>query len=337
MAKPMDAAASVASVASASKIGELFQYTVGSVSLPRQRSAMIPIITDPIEVEKLSIYNQNVLPKNPLNGARIKNTTQKHLLQGPITVLDGNTYAGDARIDNVPPGQERLLSYGIDLQMLVNATRNKQESAIQTGKIVKGVLHLKRKHLFTQEYVAQNKDEKDKTLIIEHPLRQSWTLVDTPKPIETTEALYRFKQVVPAGKQAALTVKQENIAGEIIAILPADFATLDFYGKSGEIPKDVREALTKAARLKQQLVDLQRQVDQRKAEINQITQDQSRIRENIKTVPDKSTLKNRLLEKLEEQEKQIDDIYKRMDDTQKALEKSRQELEDYLRDLTIGE
>ena len=35
---PMDAAASVASVASAAKIGELFQYTVGSVSLPRQRS-----------------------------------------------------------------------------------------------------------------------------------------------------------------------------------------------------------------------------------------------------------------------------------------------------------
>src|SRR5207248_1992103 len=41
--KPMDAGASIASVASASKIGELFQYTVGNVSLPRQRSAMIPI------------------------------------------------------------------------------------------------------------------------------------------------------------------------------------------------------------------------------------------------------------------------------------------------------
>src|SRR5207248_11542979 len=114
MEKTIDAATSVASVASAHKIGELFQYTVSQpVTLPRQKSAMLPIITDDIESEKLSIYNASVLPKNPLNGARIKNTTGKHLLQGPITVLEGNGYAGDARIDNVPPGQERLL-YGIE-------------------------------------------------------------------------------------------------------------------------------------------------------------------------------------------------------------------------------
>ena len=64
--RPADFGSSVASVASASKIAGLFQYTGGgSVSLPSQRSAMIPIITDPIEVEKLSIYNESVLSRNP--------------------------------------------------------------------------------------------------------------------------------------------------------------------------------------------------------------------------------------------------------------------------------
>src|SRR5207244_5729712 len=95
MTQPMNAAASVATIASAARMGELFQYTVGNVSLPRQKSAMLPIISDDIEVEKLSIYNQSVLPKNPLNGARVKNTTDKHLLQGPITVLEASSYAGD--------------------------------------------------------------------------------------------------------------------------------------------------------------------------------------------------------------------------------------------------
>src|SRR5438105_3562010 len=144
------------------KIGELFQYTVGSVSLPRQRSAMIPIITDPVEVERLSIYNQGVLSRNPLNGARVKNTTGKHLLAGPITVLDASSYAGDASIDNVPPGQERLISFGVDLQLIVDATKNTSDSAIQTGSIVKGILHITRKHVFTQDYQAENKGEKDK-------------------------------------------------------------------------------------------------------------------------------------------------------------------------------
>ena len=37
------------------------------------------------------------------NGARIKNTTGKHLLQGPITVLEAGSYAGDAQIDALIP------------------------------------------------------------------------------------------------------------------------------------------------------------------------------------------------------------------------------------------
>ena len=136
----MNAASSVQAIASALKLGELFQYAVGNVTLARQKSAMLPIITDSIELERLSIYNASVLPTNPLNGVRLKNTTGKHLLQGPVTVLDKGGYAGDARIDNVPPGQERLLSYGIDLDVLVDNTKNTQTSAVQTAKISQGTL-----------------------------------------------------------------------------------------------------------------------------------------------------------------------------------------------------
>ena len=59
---------------------------------------------------------------------------------------------------------------------------NRTDTALLTGKIVKGVLELQRKHVFTQDYVAENKADKDKTLIVEHPFRQGWKLVDTDKP-----------------------------------------------------------------------------------------------------------------------------------------------------------
>jgi len=42
-------------------MGELFQYTVGNVTLARQKSAMLPIITDSVEIERVSIYNAAVL------------------------------------------------------------------------------------------------------------------------------------------------------------------------------------------------------------------------------------------------------------------------------------
>jgi hypothetical protein len=196
-----------------------------------------------VQVERLSIYNQAVLPKNPLNGARVRNTTGKHLLQGPVTVLDSGGYAGDARIDDVPPGQERLLSYGIDQQIQVDATKNRNESSIQTGKIVKGVLNLTMKDVFTQEYVAENKGDRDKALLIEHPLRPGWKLLEPAKADETTESLYRFKGSVAAGKGTKLTVRQELVRGQAVAILPCDINQLAFYARSGEIPQPVRDSL----------------------------------------------------------------------------------------------
>ncbi|HSW49784.1 MAG TPA: DUF4139 domain-containing protein, partial [Bryobacteraceae bacterium] len=333
----LDATASVASIASASKVGELFQYTVGSVSLPRQRSAMIPIITEPVQVQKVSIYNASVLAKNPLNGARLKNTTDKHLLGGPVTVLEASSYAGDARVDNVPPGQERLLSYGIDLQMLVNSTKNKQESTIVAGSIVKGVLQLQRRNVFTQEYIAENKDTKPKTLVVEHPFRQNWKLVTPAKALETTESLYRFEVKVPAGQQETLTVTEQIVQGEVLAILPADLGTLVFHARNDQISKEVREALAKAADLKGQMVEAERQVKQLQAQMNQITQDQTRIRENIKAAPDKSTLKIRSLEKLEEQEKQIDGLFTAIEAAQKKREALQKQLETYVSGLNVGQ
>jgi hypothetical protein len=331
----IDASASIASVASAGKIGELFQYSVGSVSLPRQRSAMLPIITDPIQVERLSIYNPTVLPKNPLTGARIKNTTGKHLLQGPITVLEGSSYAGDAKIDNLPPGQERLISYGIDLQMLMDASHNQEEQKVVTLKISKGVLNIQGKRIFTQTYIAQNNDEKDKTLIIEHPRRQNWELLDSPKPIETTDVLYRFQQPVPAGKKQSLTVKEQIVEWGGVGIMEMDAATIATYVSSDSTPKPVKDALAKAAALKAQVVESERKVKQFQSQRQVIVADQPRIREDIKAV-EKGPYQTSMITKLQEQEKQLEEIDKNLDATQKTLEKQRKDLEDYISALEIG-
>ncbi|MGB7157136.1 MAG: DUF4139 domain-containing protein [Tepidisphaeraceae bacterium] len=332
----MDASASIRSVASAAKVGELFQYTVGNVSLPRQKSAMIPIITDDVEVEKLAIYNAAVLAKNPLNGARVKNTTDKHLLQGPITVLDGHTYAGDAQVDNVPPGQERLLSYGIDLQVRVDSTKNRNDTSLMTAKIVKGVLELTHKNLFTQEYLAENKSDAKKTLIVEHPLRQGWKLVDTDKPIETTETLYRFKGAVEPGKGSKLVVKEEIVQGQTVAILPCDIPTLYHYTQQGAIPPEIRKTLQQALERKQKLVDTQRQIDLRKEQTKQITEEQTRIRENMKTVRQPSPYYDRLMTKLNDQESKIETLQTETESLMEQMQGQQKELETFLSNMTLG-
>jgi methyl-accepting chemotaxis protein len=250
--------------------------------------------------------------------------------------LDGGTYAGDARIDDLPPGQERLLSYGIDQTILVNSTANKTDSSLTTGKIVKGVLHLTYKDVFAQEYVAENKGEHDKTLIIEHPLRKGWKLVEPGKADETTDKLYRFKGVAPVGKATKLIVREEHTRGEAIAIMPMDGSAIESYIKAGEISQPVKDALAKAAQLKAALVDTQRQITERQQRIQQITAEQNRIRDNMKTVAQNSDYYNRLLKKLDEQETTLEKLQAEVQGLQKEADQQRKALEDYLGGLNVG-
>src|SRR5438445_13062378 len=96
-----------------------------------------------------------------------------------------------------------------------------------------------------EDHLVENLSQKAKDVIVEHPVQTEWKLVETPKPIETTDSLYRFLDSVPAGKTRTLTVKEERVQGETIANLPADLGQLEFSSRSGEIAAGVREALLK--------------------------------------------------------------------------------------------
>src|SRR5262249_61257980 len=68
------------------------------------------------DLTRLSIYNPAVHAKFPMLGLKLKNSSGLHLMQGPITVFEGSTYAGDARINDLPPNDDRLISYAVDLR-----------------------------------------------------------------------------------------------------------------------------------------------------------------------------------------------------------------------------
>src|SRR4029077_8231634 len=126
----------------ATQLGDFFQYIIEQpVTLPRQKSAMLPIVTQEVDATKVSIYNQGTHPKFPLLGLKFKNTTNLHLMQGPITVFEGNSYAGDARIQDLQPKEERLISYAIDLGPEAEPVVPNPQDRITSVKVVKGAVH----------------------------------------------------------------------------------------------------------------------------------------------------------------------------------------------------
>jgi hypothetical protein len=336
----INATESVAAAATSAQLGELFQYTVAApVSLARQKSAMLPILNDAVEAERVSIYNAAVLPRNPLNGTILKNTSDKHLLQGPITVFEAGAYAGDAKIGDLPPGQERLLSFGIDLQVLVDQRGGKDESTIETGKIVRGVLEVARKRQFSQEYLVENRADRDKVMVIEHPLRSGWKLVSPTEPMETTDLLYRFRLAVAAGGHGELTVREEITDWERAAILPLDLQALTVFSKNAALPQVVRDGLAGAVALKQEMVEAQRRLDENRRKTEEISRAQQRTRENMQAVDSRARqgdYYNRLLQRLAAQDGELDALQNQADDLQLKFNTARKQLEEYLTNLTVG-
>jgi len=331
----MDVTRSIQAAAQADQLGGVTSFTVPSVTLPRQRSAMLPIVTAPVAIEAVSIFNVQALANHPLVGALITNTTGNNLLQGPVTVLDAKGYRGDATIDNLPPGDHRLISFAIDIPVKADATSQNSDRTIASGSIIDGILQLSVKQVDSQTYQFDNGASDDRVIVVEHPLLTGWDLTETVPPFEKTPTLYRWKVAVGAGKSVDFTVKQQQIQSERYAILDMDLPSIEVYLKNGAIAQSVKDALAKAAAMRTELATIQRGIDDHKSTLTSIAEDQNRIRENMRTVPQSSQLYERLETKLNAQETDVETKQKELDDLQTSLEAKRQALNDYLSHLNL--
>jgi len=201
---------SIAAAAASEEIGDAFRYIIeDKVSLPRQKSALLPLLDKPIEATRVSIFNESVHAKFPLLGLRFKNTTGQPLTQGPVTIFEEDSYAGDARIPDLQPDEERLLSYAVDLGTEVLATSEftpGTDFMVRTDDQSMVVQYTIKQ---TRKYTVRNRSKQDRTIVIEHPVRQNWKLAKGEKAREQTRDVYRFDVSAPAGKTTEFKVGEE--------------------------------------------------------------------------------------------------------------------------------
>ncbi len=327
---------SVQTAATAREVGELFEYVIGNVSLPRQRSAMIPIVTEEIEMERVSIYNSAVQNRHPLHGVRMKNSTNVHLMQGPATVLDENSYAGDARLNELPSGSHQLISYALDFELQIDMNAMNRGTEIQTATISNGVLRTESKRTSSYVYNMKNESSKKRSVIIEHLRRSQWELVDTEKPLETTAESHRFSLEIDGDSRKTFIVKEEQVRNQSIQLINLDTNGLRVQMNAGKIPDKIKRALEKAIAIQQKIQQASTGIAQYENQINGITAEQERIRENMSSVEKNSSYYKRLLSKLESQEDEIESLQKTVRDLQKTKQQNEQELREYLTGLDVN-
>ena len=325
----------VTAAALAGSRGELFQFTVSQgVDLPRGRSAMLPILSQDVKVDRLSLYDQSTHATHPMRGVRLINGDDLKLPAGPMTVLDDSAYAGDATLPFTGPGDKRLLTYAVDLEMQVTPSVAQQSSLIR-GVIAQGVLRLDYSADLTRTYAIVNESSDERILLIAHPINHGWKLETPNEPAETTASHYRFEVTAKAGEESELKVNETRTYQQHFRLFDSNINQLQVWSKNAKLDKGLRDALTKAAVLKNQEQQLRQQANDQRKQTQAITQEQSRIRSNMSRVDRNSQLYQRYVTKLTDQEDKLEALQIKAFELDAEASAKRDELSAYLKELTV--
>lgn len=322
--------------AAGTEVGEVFQYEVESpVSIERQRSAMIPILSTNITGRRVSIYSLNDGRPNPMRGVELVNESDLQLLPGPISVFDGGAYAGDAQIGHIAKGDKRLLAYSVDLDVDV-ITKPQSTSTVTNLKIVDGMLLQTIANTSSVSYAFANKDAKrGRTVIVEQPRMEGWTLTEPKKPLEETQDLYRFDLPVDAGKTATMSVTQERTEHQSVGVTSLDLPTILSYHKNGKLSDAVLAAIRDVAKRQSDINAAELGIAELDRQKSEIDTEQARIRENMSKIDRTSQLYTRYMTKLSDQENTLETLRDQRKAATANLEKLRTDLNNYLRTLNV--
>jgi hypothetical protein len=318
----------VQTAAKGSEFGDLFEYKIEQpITVMRNRSALIPIIQTKMEGERVSIYDESVKQDRPMSGLMLNNTSNLTFEGGAMTVLDRDSYAGEALMERLKPKEKRLISFAVDLGTLVTV---KDDEVREPAKLVKAVNGIFQVHYFKSDkkiYNLTNQTDRLKVVYIEYPTREKWLLSeDTPKPIEVTQNKYRFRLELQPFESKTFTISEKQPLMDSYRLGALTYDDLELFVKSRYIDESVKQRLGVLIDLRTQLSEIENKLKVLDSEQKEISDDQSRLRENIEALtktPEAKTLITRYISKANDQESRIELITKE----RKSLKQEREAIE----------
>lgn len=305
--------AGVRTAAKGSEVGDLFEYRIEQpVTVRRNVSALIPILQADMEGERVSIYNEAARKDRPMGGLRLKNTSSLTLEGGSLTVIDGDAYAGEALIERLKPGEERFISFALDLGTLVTTRLKENREPAFLIKAVKGVLQVHYYQTDRKVYTITNQTDRPRVVFVEHPIRERWKLSDdTLKPYETSASVYRFRVELKPRATVDLPVAEQLALMDSYALSNLTRNDIELFVSRRYVDDTTRAALERIIEIKSKIAAVDARVAALDREAAEIAADQARLRENIKALSKETEARQliaRYVAKATEQETRIEQI-----------------------------
>jgi hypothetical protein len=334
---PEVAPSTVVANAAARELGELFEYRIAQpVTIRKNESALLPFLQQPIASRKLLIYSDHT-STHPTNAAELTNDTGKALDGGPITVYDGGAYGGEALVETLKSGDKRLISYAVDLGTSITEAFGSNATVVREFHASRGILTTKVAAEETRTYTIKNVDRKAKTLILEHPLRQGYVLLNQ-KPSEKTPTAYRFEIPLAATATREFVINEERVYDTTNSVTNLTPDAIVSYIQNRALSDAGRRQLQRIADQKSQIADTQAALTDAQTQVRDITADETRIRQNIQSLNSVSGQQQQVqtyARQLDQHEQQLAALRDRQTDLQKKKSAQDAELNKLLESLSF--
>ena len=309
------------------QIGDLFQYSITRpVTIKRNQSALVPIVLKPFRGRCVLLYSPESRERNPFSAVEFENTTGLTLEGGPITVIEGDTYAGEAMVETIKPAETRLVPYSVELGVLADSKSQSRTDRVHRTRITRGALFAFSMEVRRTVYQFANKSQRARTLYVERARDHGWELVTPERPYETTPSSYRFRTEIAATGVTDVVVEERREVSSTIGLASVTPDLVAEYRSARYIDDSVFAALERVIALKNRAAAIDRDAGLVNGELGAIATDQQRIRENLKSIGeghDEKRLRTTLVEKLLAQERRLEEL----SSSQRSLAEERQRVQ----------
>jgi hypothetical protein len=313
------------------KLGDLFEYEIEHpVTIRRNQSALVPIVLRPFEGRPVLLYNKQTRAENPMRSVEFKNTTGLTLEGGPVTVLEGGSYVGEAMLETTKPGDRRLVPYAVELAVTVLDNIDSHDDRVQRVVIRRGLLSAYYTQVQQTTYQFNNKGDAEQTLYLDHGRQgPEWKLFETPEPEEVTENYWRFKFALPAKQVTRFVVRQRHLLHRRHSLYDIGDQQLAHWLEQRYFDARTAGVLGQVAELRQRTAGLEQQLQHLEKERGTIHAGQQRIRENLQALGDRSSekeLRERFVRTLNTQEDRLEQIDRQVHEQTAARDHAREQI-----------
>jgi len=325
--------------AEAKDLGDYFEYNLKQkITIGKNQSALVPILQSPIEAEKVTIWNEN--SREIRRALWITNSSGLTLDSGTFNILESDTFAGEGLIETVHPGERRLISFAADPALRVTMEQQFSERPVTHIHIARGLMSVAREQRDSRQYTLHNSDATSRQVVIEHPARENWKLAEGPKPEETSASYLRFRVAVAAGKTEKLDIEEYHPESSEFVLTNVDQKQIALIMQQRQITPAMQDIFRRVLEQKNKVSDIDGQIKSRQRDIDGITKDQARLRENMKALKgsaEEKALLQRYTRQLDSQEDRLNALNKEISDLQEKHTQAQSQLDRMVQEVVLDE